>query len=266
MNIKFYDRFDLDKTLDCGQCFRWNKVGDSWSGVVNGKSVIARFSNDTLKIESDLCDLRFWENYFDLRTDYVTIINDLSKIDNILERSIDKNVGIHILNQDPWEVLCSFIISQNNNIKRIKGIIDRLCKNFGDCLNGVYSFPNAQRVSLLNLDDLSVIRAGFRSKYILEASKFVCSKEFDFDEIYKLDTISSMKILQRIKGIGPKVSSCILLFGFHKLDSFPIDTWMKKVMSKFYKGKSPDYFGKYAGIAQQYLFMWSRNNKDIFLD
>ena len=266
MNIKFYDRFDLDKTLDCGQCFRWNKVGDGWHGVVNGKSVIARFSNDTLKIESDLCDLRFWENYFDLRTDYVTIINDLSKIDNILERSIDKNVGIHILNQDPWEVLCSFIISQNNNIKRIKGIIDRLCKNFGDCLNGVYSFPNAQRVSLLNLDDLSVIRAGFRSKYILEASKFVCSKEFDFDEIYKLDTISSMKILQRIKGIGPKVSSCILLFGFHKLDSFPIDTWMKKVMSKFYKGKSPDYFGKYAGIAQQYLFMWSRNNKDIFLD
>ena len=264
LKIKFCGDFNLDKTLDCGQCFRWNKIGNFWSGVVSEHGAICRVENNVLNIDTSLDDVRFWINYFDISTDYDSIINQVKNMDEFIYRAISENIGIRILNQDIWEVICSFIISQNNNIKRIKKIIYSLCKFFGEYKNGIHTFPPPFKIAHLSIDELNVIKAGFRAKYILDAAKKVSSKEIDFDKIQKLNTNDASKILQKIDGVGPKVSSCVLLYGFHKLDSFPIDTWMKKVIFKFYKNTNQNYFGNYAGIIQQYLFLWSRNHPELF--
>jgi len=264
LKIKFCGNFNLDKTLNCGQCFRWYKVGDVWNGVVSGYAINCWVDNSELNIDSKLDDLNFWINYFDFDTDYGFILDNARKIDTVISRAISENSGIHVLRQEPWETICSFIISQNNNIKRISGIINSLCKNFGKYKSGIYTFPGADIISRLSIDDLDVIKAGFRAKYILNAAQKVSSGVIDFDKIHRLNTENASKKLQSIQGIGPKVASCILLYGFHKLDAFPIDTWMKKVILKFYKNMDQDYFGKYAGVIQQYLFLWSRNHPDLF--
>ena len=265
MKIKFYGSLDLDKTLDCGQCFRWFKKDRIWNGIVDGRQVsVSLEGSNILNIESDICDVSFWSEYFDLDTDYVKITKSLIDLDPILCKAVSENMGVRILKQEPWEVLCSFIISQNNNIKRIKRIIGRICKNFGSCSDGVYSFPSVEKIASLSIDDLDIIKSGFRSKYILDAAKCIVDEKVKFSDIYNSDVVYSEQILRKINGVGPKVARCVLLFGFHKLDSFPIDTWMNKVLSQFYSDKTVEYFGKYAGVAQQYLFMWSRNNKNIF--
>ncbi len=264
MKIQFDGYLSLDKTFECGQCFRWSKVGNVWSGVVRGSLAFVSLNENTLCVDSNIKNVDFWRNYFDLNTDYVEITKSLINLDPMLCKAVSENLGIRILRQEPWEVLCSFIISQNNNIKRIRVIVDRLCKNFGSCFGEIYAFPSVEKISSLSIEDLDVIKAGFRSKYILDAARCVCSGKVNFDDIRKSKTSHAEEILRQISGVGPKVAKCVLLFGFHKLDSFPIDTWMNKVISKFYDDKTVDYFGKYAGIAQQYLFMWSRNNKNIF--
>ena len=264
LKIKFYEDFNLDRTLSCGQCFRWYKIGNIWCSVVSGYKVACWTEDNILNIDSDFDNLNFWINYFGFDIDYSLVLSQIKKIDNIISNAVTENIGIHILRQEPWEVMCSFIISQNNNIKRISKIVSSLCENFGEHKNDIYTFPSAYVISRLSIDDLSVIKAGFRAKYILDVAKKVSSKNVDFSEIQNLSTEKASKILQNINGIGPKVSSCILLFGFHKLDSFPIDTWMKKVVSKFYKDFNQNYFGEYAGIIQQYLFLWSRNHPELF--
>lgn len=264
MKIEFDGYLNLDKTFECGQCFRWSKNGDTWSGVVAGSLASVNLNENTLSVESDIKDVGFWRDYFDLNTDYVEITKNLINFDSILCKATSENLGIRILRQDPWEVLCSFIVSQNNNIKRIRVIIDRLCKNFGSRFGEIYAFPSVEKISSLSIEDLDVIKAGFRSKYILDAAKCISCGKINFDDIYISETARAEEVLRQISGVGQKVARCVLLFGFHKLDSFPIDTWMNKVISKFYADKTVDYFGKYAGIAQQYLFMWSRNNKNIF--
>lgn len=268
--------FNLFHTFDCGQCFRWNYENDGFSGVAfgeylhicgDGKSFI--FKNTSLETFN-----RIWRNYFDLDRDYGKIKKDLSR-DEVLKNAISFGDGIRILNQDAFECLISFIISASNNIPRIKKIIELLCLNFGEEIsaNGkkYYTFPTAEALSRLSLEDLAVIKAGFRDKYILAASKAVAEGQIDLEALKKASFDYSKSQLLRLSGVGEKVASCILLFGLGKYEGFPVDVWVKRIMEYCYfdseQTKEAIYefaknkFGSLGGFAQQYLFYWARENK-----
>ncbi len=260
--------FNLRQTLNCGQCFRFTESApNTFCGVALGKYLDLKIDGDKLLIS---CEQEFAEKhlipFFGFDEDY-DAINLILAEDYTLKKAIEYAGGIRILRQPAWETLCSFIISQNNNIKRISGIIERLCENFGEPLDGGgYSFPNPERLHNLSVGDLDVLRSGFRAKYILDAAKKVYSGEVDFNEIQNTDTDSARELLMKIHGVGPKVADCVLLFGFHKLDAFPKDVWIKKVMQKYYPDGLPHFAQKYAGIAQQYLFHYIRTAESLNKD
>ena len=253
----------LDYTLDCGQSFRWYKNDEGhWCAVVNGKyAELSQESPDTITFFNCTEDEfnNFWIHYFDLDRDYDKILNCYKEDPNLRE-AINKYYGIRILNQDPWEALCSFIISQNNNIPRIKGIINRLCEAYGDKLpNGEYTFPLAETLARLEPEDLAPIRAGFRNKYIIDAARKVASGEINLDKIKVLPLENAEAQLLKIKGVGPKVAQCALLYGCGQIDAFPIDVWVKRIMAELYPNGMPECCRGTMGIAQQYLFHWRRN-------
>ncbi len=261
--IENADNFDLKKTFECGQCFRWNYDQDGiWRGIVNGKEISVKKENNAIIIypcnEAEFNT--FWYNYFDLERDY-NAINKLFSQDKILSNAVIYGDGIRILNQDPWETLCSFIISQNNNIPRIKGIVERLCENFGEKIMSGYSFPSAETIAKLSIEDLSVIRCGFRAKYIIDAAKKVSEGYIDFDFLKKADTDTAKEKLMTIYGVGEKVADCALLFSLGHIDVCPKDVWIKRALSVLYDGRFPECANTYAGIAQQYLFYYARETK-----
>lgn len=264
--IKYVSNFDLSQTFDCGQCFRWNKNENSYSGVVFGRELKA-FSKEKEIVFTGTTTEEFnsiWKSYFDFSTDYKKIGEKLSNFNPVLKKAYEFCPGIRILKQDPWEALCSFIISQNNNIPRIKKIILSLCEQFGNKLESNYSFPGAEKLSLLNEKDLLPIKSGFRAVYILDAARKIASGEVNFQEIGEMPIENAREELKKIKGVGNKVADCVLLYGMHRLESFPMDVWMKRVMDYFFSGQTPKIFGDYAGIAQQYLYHYSRSNPEIF--
>ncbi len=270
--------FDLEHTFDCGQCFRWEKLDkNEYIGIAFKKALRIKKEDDIITLyDTEISDWEnIWHDYFDFGTSYTDIKNRLSD-DSVLKEAIAFGGGIRILNQEPFEALISFIISASNNIPRIKGIIDRLCRNFGNEIEymgeSYYTFPTPERLAALSLDEISVIRAGFRDKYILSAAKLAASGELDL-EILKKATVADAKAkLMSISGVGNKVSDCVLLFGLGKCDSFPIDVWVKRIMEHCYFGGkdaaisdisayAAEHFGEYGGYAQQYLFYWARENK-----
>ena len=206
--------FNLAQTLDCGQAFRFCESDGVWSAVVFGKKIdIAQIGEDI--IIYNMKKAEFMENfygYFTLDIDYDLIKSQLSADEN-LKSAIDYCGGIRLLRQDKWECLCSFIISQNNNIPRIKGIIERLCENFGEKTKGGYTFPSYEKIATLTVEDLSVLRAGFRAKYIIDASKKCANGEIDFDLLDTAPLDTAREELKKIKGVGNKVADCVLLFG-----------------------------------------------------
>ncbi len=253
---------DLDLTLDCGQAFRWEKQEDgSWSGVVKGVFLNISKTDDTVLLKNTTKENfeNIWLDYFDFNKDYVKICDTL-KQDSLLAPTVDEYYGIRILNQDSWEALCSFVISQQNNIKRIKGIISRLCKAYGDEVrNGFYSFPSAEKLSSLTVADFEELGMGYRAKYLEKLSKDVADGKIDLEKIKALTLDEARKELLNIYGVGIKVANCALLFGFGFYDAFPVDVWMKRVM-EYYPDGLPECFDGIGGIAQQYLFHWARNN------
>lgn len=253
---------DLDLTLDCGQAFRWEKQADgSWSGVAKGVFLNIKKENDAfiLKNTSKEDFENVWLDYFDFGRDYEKITDKL-KSDSLLSETVDKYYGIRILNQDSWEALCSFVISQQNNIKRIKGIIARLCSTYGEEIaDGFYSFPSAERLSALSVEDFENLGTGYRAKYLEKLSKDVAGGKIDLDKIKTLPLEEARKELLNIYGVGIKVANCALLFGFGFYSAFPVDVWMKRVM-EYYPDGLPKAFEGIEGIAQQYLFHWARNN------
>ncbi|MFI3325925.1 MAG: DNA-3-methyladenine glycosylase [Clostridia bacterium] len=263
--IEIEKNFDLAQTLDCGQAFRWTQKEDFWLGCVKNKVLKICEKDDKIILDCDENDFeKIWKNYFDLNTDYIKIRTELSELSPVLKQAADFAPGIHILCQDPWEALCSFIISQNNNIPRIKGIIWKLCENFGEDLGEIYSFPSAETVAKLSLDDLAPIKSGFRAKYILSAANAVLNQEIDMENLYTMPLDAARKELMKIKGVGPKVADCALLYGFHRTSCFPMDVWMKRAMETLFPNNSPEDFGENAGIAQQYIFHYSRMNPNLF--
>lgn len=266
IEIKIGSCFDLKNTFDCGQCFRWNENPDgSFTGIVKDKSVRIYRDSDKIIIENSAEDdfKNLWENYLDLTVCYDDIRNEIISLDSRLKCAVESIDGIRILNQEPWEALCSFIISQNNNIPRIKLIVSRLCENFGDKIDGGYTFPSADKIAALSVDDLAPLRSGFRAKYIIDAAQKVSLDEVKLEKMRTAPIDECRKELMTIKGVGPKVAECTLLYGLHRLEAFPIDVWMKKALSTLFNGISPENLGQYAGIAQQYIFHYSRLNPHL---
>ena len=270
------DSFDLFHTFECGQCFRWNYENDGFSGVVLGEYLHVCQSDGKIILKNTDIDTfnRVWRHYFDLERDYDAIKAELSH-DSIIKSAIAFGGGIRILNQDAFECLISFIISASNNIPRIKKIVELLCLNFGEkcekCGHIYYKFPTADTLAALKIEDLSVIRAGFRDKYILAAAKAVKSGQLDLDALKKASFDYAKSQLLRLSGVGEKVASCILLFGLGKHEGFPVDVWVKRIMEYCYFDSertkeeitefAKEKFGDLGGFAQQYLFYWARENK-----
>ena len=255
------NNFNIKQTFLCGQCFRWAENPDgSFSGIVSGRhaTLIQGEGCVILRgIQED--DIPFWQEYFDLSTDYNEIIGKLSA-DETLSLACKSSGGIRILRQEPFETLISFIISQNNNIPRIAGIIGRLCETFGEKLENGWAFPTAERLNGITPEDLAPLRAGFRARYICDAVSKVNSGEVDFVEIDRLPLDEAREKLKLIVGVGDKVADCVLLFGFGKRDAFPRDVWVKRLMAQFYPNGLPECTKGIEGIAQQYLFDYVRNN------
>ncbi len=266
--------FNEVHTFECGQCFRWNNTGNGYIGVAGGK--ICRVSGGTVYCPDG--DNKFWENYFSVATDYGRIKDELSRRDPALTKCIKYGCGIRILRQEIWETIISFIISANNNIPRIKKIIEALCRRFGDRIEysdklGIpsgdyYSFPTAERLSRLDISDLSELKAGYRDKYIIDAAQKAASGEISLDDISGMSTANAKKELMKIKGVGGKVADCILLFSCERYETFPKDVWIKRIVEELYgvpekeiDGFISEKYGDLAGFAQQYLYFWARDNK-----
>lgn len=269
--------FALSDTFDCGQCFRWNKTSENeYTGVAHNRVLKIAKEGDSFRFFSTTKDdfEKIWMKYFDFEKDYLKIQETLSS-DEILKNAIKSGNGIRILMQDPFETIISFIISANNNIPRIKLIIERFCSLFGKKIESEYgsffSFPDISEIKDIQISELAPIKAGFRDKYIIDAIKKISSGEVCLETLIKLDYENAKKELLKIKGIGEKVANCILLFGLGKHNAFPIDVWVKRVMSHYYFGdKEPctdlsgfahEKFGEYSGYAQQYLFHHARLTK-----
>lgn len=259
---------DLAQTLDCGQSFRWTEFEDgSYRGTAFGKSVTVKLDGTDLYIynttKSDFENI--WYDYFDFGLDYGEIRRDISKIHPVLCEAAKYAPGIRILRQEPYEALCTFIISQNNNIKRIKGIVQRLCEIFGDKIGeNEFAFPTAEKMASLSVDDLAPLRAGFRNRYLIDAAQKVAGGEVDLERCKTIDYEEARRELMKITGVGVKVADCTLLFGMHRIEAFPVDVWMKRALEKLFPGMCGADFGEYAGIAQQYIFHYSRMHPELF--
>lgn len=262
--ITLTDCISLPQTLDCGQAFRWEEKEEGvWCGVAFNKYLELKTEDDRTLVlyntgKEDFFSI--WKDYFDLERDYNSIISAVSS-NEILKAASRFGKGIRVLNQEPWETLCSFIISQNNNIKRIKGIIARLCESFGEDIGGVYTFPSPEKIASLSLEDLSVLRAGFRAKYILDAAKKVASGEVLLQDLKCLPLDDARAELMKISGVGPKVADCALLFSHRHIEAFPKDVWIKRALEKLFSGELPKEALPYAGIVQQYIFFYARQTK-----
>lgn len=261
------------RTFDCGQCFRFDSVEDTKhknrvDGIALGKYVSFADSDaeGELEIYSSADDFEsLWSSFLSLDTDYEAVNTDICRAlcgaDRAhMERVVAAGRGIRILRQEPWEALCSFIVSQNNNIPRIKKIINAMCRTFGEKIEGGYSFPSPAALADAGEAAIFELKTGFRAKYIYDAAVKVCTGEVSLEEVKNAEKYDdAAAVLERISGVGPKVAACTLLFGFERLDAFPVDVWIKRVIEKrFPNGLDPAVFGPWAGIAQQYLFYFER--------
>lgn len=280
--IENQESFELKDIFECGQCFRWNEnENGSYTGVVN-KGVLKVEKQGEKIIFTGMLDIDIKEVvrfYFDLDRNYEEIKMQLSNIDKYLKTSVEYGKGIRILNQDLWETIISFIISANNNIPRIKGIIERISKKYGTEIewNGekYYTFPTPKQLRKATVEDLRSLGTGFRDIRIYETTQKVLSGEFNLNEIQNKDTLSAREELLTLSGVGPKVADCILLFStLKRFDVFPIDVWVRRVMNELYIKNEDETkvskneiskiakkkFGNLEGLAQQYLFYWKRES------
>ena len=279
--LKNQESFCLKHIFDCGQCFRWNEEDDkSYTGVIKEGVINLKKQDENIifngMLSSDIKEIVF--NYFDLNRNYEEIKNKLSKIDENVNLSIKYGEGIRILNQDLWETIISFIISANNNIPRIKGIIERLSEKYGKEViwneKKYYLFPRPEELKNVTVQDFRDLGTGFRDIRLFETTNKILTKEVDLQSLYNLDTKDARDELLTLSGVGPKVADCILLFSdLKRFDVFPIDVWVRRVMNELYI-KNPDEtkvnkkeiakiakekFGDLEGLAQQYLFYWKRD-------
>lgn len=251
----------------CGQCFRWKQTGNGWLGVAREHALrLVRHPGGDIELfcTPDEFD-EIWHNYFDLSLDYAAVRSAVSNCE-YMRAAVGYGEGVRILRQDMWEALCSFIISQCNNITRITGIVESLCSLFGSKIEyqgiDLYTFPAPADLAKLNAADLAPIRCGYRAEYIIGAARALDSGELVPYDLSRLPTDEARRRLMGLRGVGEKVANCVLLFGLHKTDAFPIDVWMRRALSEHFPPDfDPSSFGEYAGIAQQYIFHYARTSK-----
>ena len=267
------DNFDIEQTFDCGQCFRFAKTENgSYSGIAHNRRITLEKRNNGLFISEMSMDEfnETWLNYLCLNMDYNPIKSAIAT-DDIIINAIKYASGIRILRQDLWETIISFIISQNNNIPRIKKIIENMCRSFGTCLNdNDYLFPTLSQLEHVTNQQLKDIGLGYRDEYIIDAVNKIASGTIDLDELKSYDTQKARNVLMSIKGVGGKVADCILLFSLSRYEVCPHDVWIKRIFKERYNLKTVNEkngyelatgkWGKYAGIAQQYLFYYEIDN------
>ena len=282
--------FNIKQILECGQCFRWERISDTNYVIIAYRRVIEVIQNGSTVtiINTNMKDFNeIWKNYFDLNVDYEKIKEELSK-DELLRKSVEFGYGIRILNQDPFEMLISFIISARNSIPSIMKTIKKISEKWGDKIeyngNVYYAFPTPEQLKESTLDEIKETGASFRSKYIVDTIAKVNAaneakrngtlndelQQFDLEYIKSLPVDECHKALQNFMGVGAKVADCIMLFSMSKHSAFPVDVWIKRAMIHFYL--APDVslnkirvfgrekFGELAGLAQQYLFYYAREN------
>lgn len=264
MAVEGLPAFDAAQTLDCGQCFQFSMEGTMWQGITGGHGAFIRQEESLLVVEEvspHLVSDGYWRRYLDLDRDYEGIMAELRCFEP-MRRCMAFAPGIRVLRQPAWEALLAFIISQNNNVPRIKGIIRRLCENYGTPLAFGWDFPRPEVLAALEEKDLAVLRCGWRAAYILDAARKVASGALPLEQIERLPLDEARQALQTIKGVGPKVAECVLLYGMGRTEAFPMDVWMKRAMQVLFDGKPSTIFGEYAGIAQQYIFHYCRTHPD----
>ena len=273
--------FELKDIFECGQCFRWNIQEDgSYTGVFRN-NVLNVKKHENQIIFQGICEKDIKETvekYFDLNRDYEEIKSKLAKIDNNMKTSIEYGKGIRILNQDLWETIISFIISANNNIPRIKGIIERLSEKYGNEIEykgqKYYTFPSPEQLKDVTVEEYRKLGLGFRDVRLYETTKMILNKKVDLIKMKNNpNTTKVREELLSLSGVGPKVADCILLFSdLKRLEVFPIDVWVRRVMNDLYIKQedenkvskkqiekiAEEKFGDLAGLAQQYLFYWRR--------
>ncbi len=282
LKLDSINSFDLKNIFECGQCFRWNENEDgSYIGIVKNNIIKITQTNNNIIVKSygkdDIAEL--FNFYFDMNTDYEKIKIKLSQIDSYMLESIKYGEGIRILNQDLWETIMSFIISANNNIPRIKGIIEKLSRTYGNEIiwnnEKYYSFPTVNQLSKATVEDFRKLGLGFRNIRMYETTKMILEKQIDLEKLHQeKDTNIVREELLKLSGVGPKVADCILLFStLKRFDVFPIDVWVRRVMNELYIKNTDETkvskkqileiaqekFGNLSGIAQQYLFYWRKN-------
>jgi N-glycosylase/DNA lyase len=276
LKIDGLTNFNPPHIFECGQAFRWNWDGQVYVGIVGDKVVRVLWDGTTLTLENTTYEdfNTIWQDYFDLNTDYGSIIEKLSK-DPVLVEAIKHGWGIRILNQDPWETLISFIISARNGINRIKTTVDKISQKFGEKITWAdkvyYKFPSVDALANADEDELRSCGCGYRGPYIKGTAQLIRSGEINLDTLMSIDYKDAKKQLLKCPGVGPKVADCVLLFSLKKGQAFPVDVWIGRIMEELYSQEMKDFkdirefaenrFGDIAGYAQQYLFYYAREKQ-----
>lgn len=271
-----YPHLDMKKIAESGQIFRFNVYGDEYSLVAGDRLLFIKEDKDGYILscsESEFDD--FWMYYFDLRVDYSDFEKNIPKDDLFLINAAEYSYGIRILNQDKWEMLISFIISQRKSIPAIKSSIEKLAKTYGkkidvripDFIKNIdkgsefYSFPTPKVLSDASLEDLNACSLGYRSPYIEATAKAVFRGDIDLEALSELGDADLLAALMSLKGVGIKVANCVALFGYHRIAAFPIDVWIKRMIDEHYGGEFPlKLYDGYAGVIQQYIFYYGRES------
>jgi N-glycosylase/DNA lyase len=276
---------NLEHTLSCGQVFRWEKIGDWWYGVIGEKAIKVRQIGGKLLFQGfpEKIDIHFIENYFRLDDDLSLILSQINK-DRHMDRVLRAFYGLRVLRQEPWECLISYVCATNANIPAIRNMILNLCKKFGRKISlnnhDFYTFPKPEDLAQADLEEIEKCKLGFRAERVLEVSRRIEEKRFDLEALRKMNYGEAKAKLMSLPGVGHKVADCVLLFSLDKLEAFPVDVWMKRIILKLYSNHfepsflkrlsakrsitskeyerissfGRNYFGEYAGYAQEYLF------------
>lgn len=253
---------DLGQIADSGQCFRMTKQDDNtYKIIATDKCTYAHMQGENLVLECSEQEFdEFWRDYFDFDTDYQKICDSVDENDEFLKASVKYGSGMRILKQELWEMLITFMISQNNNIPRIQKSVEAICEKFGrektdNRGNKYFTFPTKDELAKASIEELRACGLGYRDRYLFE----IAHSEFDVYSLKNMPIDEAEKALCKITGVGKKVANCVKLFGLHDLASFPIDTWIKKICDKYYNGSFPvERYKGYAGVIQQYIFFYGR--------
>ena len=271
-----YPYLDMKKIAGSGQIFRFNVYDDEFSLVAGDKLLFIKEDKNGYILSCNEREFNeFWLDYFDLRLDYGDFEKNIPETDIFLKNAAKYSYGIRILNQDKWEMLISFIISQRKSIPAIKSSIEKLAKVYGkkidmkipefikniDADTEFYTFPTPKELANADIEDLNACSLGYRSPYIEASAKAVYTKDMDLDAIDALDDEKLLGALMSLKGVGIKVANCVALFGYHRIAAFPIDVWIKRMIDEHYDGEFPlELYKGYAGVIQQYIFYYGRES------